>query len=240
MVAGCMNPRSENMSGTKLGSLDEDKRERALNSVRQHVQTALHYGCPVVVIRGCEVEDNGTHERAAALHRRVETESVNEDLRLDVREFVQDVQKRGQKQVEYLCRSLHRLLREFRDIRLAIEPGQHFNDLLGFESVGWVLDDFNTAHLGYWHDTGRIHVREVAGLPSQGEWLESFGKRIMGVHLQDAAGTQAEIPPGSGEVDFKLVASYLPAEAERVVEINSRHGRAEILSAVQFLVDQGF
>jgi hypothetical protein len=48
------------------------------------------------------------------------------------------------------------------------------------------------------------------------------------------------MPPGSGEVDFKLVKDFLPANAERVLEINSRHGRAEILAAVQFLADKGF
>ena len=48
------------------------------------------------------------------------------------------------------------------------------------------------------------------------------------------------MPPGTGTVDFKLVAGYLPRTAERVVEINPRHGRGEILAAVQFLVDHGF
>jgi hypothetical protein len=62
---------------------------------------------------------------------------------------------------------------------------------------------------------------------------------MVGVHLGDAADFQAEMPPGTGEVDFKLVAGYLPRTAERVLEVNPRHGRAEILAAVQFLVDLG-
>ena len=41
------------------------------------------------------------------------------------------------------------------------------------------------------------------------------------------------------EVDFKLVAGYLTRSSERVLEVNPRHGRAEILAAVQFLVDLG-
>jgi hypothetical protein len=32
----------------------------------------------------------------------------------------------------------------------------------------------------------------------------------------------------------------VPKTAERVLEVNPRHGRAEILAAVQFLVDNGF
>ena len=47
------------------------------------------------------------------------------------------------------------------------------------------------------------------------------------------------MPLGLGEVDFKLIAEYLPKNAERVLEIAPSHGRAEILSSVQFLEDLG-
>jgi hypothetical protein len=43
-----------------------------------------------------------------------------------------------------------------------------------------------------------------------------------------------------GEVDFVTVAEHLPKGAERVLEINPRHGRAEILAAIHFLVGLGF
>ena len=51
---------------------------------------------------------------------------------------------------------------------------------------------------------------------------------------------EAELPPGQGEVDFRLVSEYAPGEAAKVVEVNPRHGRAEVLASVQFLVDRGF
>ena len=40
--------------------------------------------------------------------------------------------------------------------------------------------------------------------------------------------------------DFRLLVEYVPGEAEKVLEISPRHGRAEILASVQFLVDHGF
>ena len=45
LVAGCLDPRSEHPSGSKLGSLDEDIRERALNCVRRHIRLAHRYEC---------------------------------------------------------------------------------------------------------------------------------------------------------------------------------------------------
>ena len=60
------------------------------------------------------------------------------------------------------------------------------------------------------------------------------------MHLQDAVANESEIPPGLGEVDFKLVAEFVPPGAEKVVEINPRHGRSEILAAVTLLMERGF
>lgn len=240
IVAGCLDPRSEHMSGTRLGSLDDDARERAMNCVRRHVRLAQKYACPTVVVRGGEVEDKPLQDEADQLHAKLLRDGPSDALCEEVRVFAGRVQKKGQRQVEHMCRSLHALLNEFPDTKLAIESGPSFMELFNFESVGWVLDDLATRSLGYWHDTGRIQLRERAGLQTQGQWLDAYAPRVVGMHLQDAAEGTAELPPGSGEVDFKLVAGYLPRDAERVLDINPRHGRAEILAAVQFLADHGF
>lgn len=240
IIAGCLDPRSENMSGTKLGSLNEGNRECALNSVRRHIKLAQRYGCPVVIVRGGELEDKPLREEAEKLHAALLKDLANEELREQIRDLVHRVHKKSQRQIEHMCRSLFGLMTEFPETRLAIEAGHSFLDLFNFESVGWVLDDLAKHGLGYWHDTGRIHLRERCGLPAQGRWLDTYAGRMIGIHLQDSAEGLAEMPPGAGEVDFKLVKDFVPSNAERVLEINPRHGRAEILAAVQFLSDKGF
>jgi sugar phosphate isomerase/epimerase len=130
--------------------------------------------------------------------------------------------------------------KEFPETQIAIEPGQHFHDILNFEAMQWTLDDLAGHGVGYWHDTGRIHQRGLAGLPEQGDWLDAFSSRMMGVHLQDATADEAELPPGLGEIDFRAVAEYVPGSVPHVVEVNPRHGRAEVLASVQFLLGLGF
>lgn len=239
LVAGCLDPRSDHPTGTKLGSLDEDTRERALNCVRRHIRLAQRYECPIVVVRGCEVEDRGILEEIDRLHAKLLRDGVQEDTPVSVIELAARVRKKGQRQIEHVCRSLHTLASEFPETKLAIETGSGLLDLLSFEAVGWVLEDLANKGIAYWHDTGRSLLRERAGLGTHGQWLDSYAGRMVGVHLGDAADFQAEMPPGTGEVDFKLVAGYLPRTAERVLEVNPRHGRAEILASVQFLVDLG-
>lgn len=240
IISGCLDSRTAHLTGSRLGSLDEDLREQAINSVRRHVRLAQRYQCPVVVVRGAELEDKPLREEAQRLQARLVREGRTDAFQESAREFVGRVQKKAQRQVEHLCRSLHLLRSEFPETRLALEPGGGFLDILNFQAMGWALDDLEKQGLAYWHDTGCTHLRERAGLSTQGEWLDAYAPRMVGIHLQDSAEGVVEMPPGTGEVDWKLVAGYVPKTAERVVEINSRHGRAEILAAVQFLVDHGF
>ena len=122
------------------------------------------------------------------------------------------VQRSGSKQLEQFCRSLH-----------GLEPGYSFNDLLNYEAMQWVLDDLDRDEVGYWHDTGHLHARQRAGLPGQGPWLDAFASKLKGVPLgRDQAGGGPA--PGHGEVDFKLVAEYLPDASARVVEADPPTG----------------
>ena len=242
VIVGSLKPKSEAYSGSLLGSTDAGERELAMNSTKRHIRVAQLLGAPTVVVRGCSVGKAKLEAESRLLA--VELEEANADEKILVREkidaFVQKVQKREHKQIEHFCRSLHALRREFPETQIAIEPGLHFNDLLNFEAMQWVLDDLANAGVGYWHDTGRIYQREQAGLPGQGAWLDAYSSRMLGIHLQDASDTEFDLPPGAGRIDFKLLAEYVPKGIPHVIETHSKHGRAEVLAAVQFLVGLGF
>jgi len=238
MIVGCRDPLNGTMPVERLGSLVSEECERAMNSVRRHVRLAQRWGCNAIVLRGAKVEDPSLRREAEALEARVARGGENGQLREDVESFVRRMQRKSQRQVEQFCRSLHALAQETPGMTFAIEPGREIDDLLGFEAMGWVLDD--QPALKYWHDVGSIHQRQQLGLTPQGQWLDTLAPRMLGVHLQDATGDEAEMPIGAGEVDFKLLSEYLPKDAEKVLEIGPRHGRAEILASVQFLLDHGF
>ncbi len=238
LVAGCRDSLNGSMAAERLASTVPGESERAMNSVRRHIRLAQSWGCETIVLRCGRMEDEKTLQCARELHRRVQSEEVTPELKEEVEAWVQEAQKRAQPQIEQLCRAAYEIAQESPEMKFALEPGRDLHDLLGMEALGWVLDD--QKNLGYWHDVGRIHMREKIGLPSQGDWLERFGSRMLGIHMQDAAEEETEMPMGTGEVDFKLLAEYVPSQAEKVIEISPRHGRAEILSSVQFLADLGF
>jgi sugar phosphate isomerase/epimerase len=240
LVAGCRDPKNGHMAVERLGSLVPEESERALNSLRRHIRLAATWGCGTIVVRGSKIEDAKFLRRAEDLKARWHRGELDADLRAEIACFVRKAQKGSQRQVEHFCRSIHQLSREFTGVVFAVEPGREIDDMLGFEAMGWVLDDLASVGLRYWHDVGRIHVGEKIGLSPQGAWLDTYGQRMAGIHLQDAVDEQAEMPIGLGEVDFKLLRDYVPKQSEKVLEISPEHGRAEILASVQYLVDHGF
>jgi sugar phosphate isomerase/epimerase len=240
LVAGCRDPLNGHMAAERLGSLRPDENERAMNTIRRHVRLARAWGCPTIVVRGCKIEDPKLRKEALELESRLAREGATSEVQESVSSFVERAKKGSQRQVEQFCRSLHTLYQEATDMRFAIEPGRDVDDLLHFDAMGWVLDDLAAQGVSYWHDVGRIHLQERMGLRDQGAWLDAYSARMSGIHLQDATGDEAEMPIGVGEVDFQLLGEYVPKPAERVLEIGPRHGRAEILASVQYLIDRGF
>jgi len=240
IVAGCLKPRSQAASANLLGSTIDTEREQAILGVRRHIQLAQRMGAPVVIVRGSPLADAKVRQEAQALETRIQKDGADEETGDLTQAMVAKVRKKGQRQLEHLCRSLHALLSEFPETRLALEPGHHLDDMLSFEAVGWVLDDLRAKSLGYWHDVGFVHDRGRLGLPGQGAWLDAYADRMLGVHLVDASESEHGLPPGAGQIDFKLVSEYVPKNAARVLDVHSTHGRSEILASVQFLTGLGF
>lgn len=237
MVIGCRDAQNGLPHLVRLAATASDERERAMNCVRRHVRLARAWQCRTVILRGCRIEDQRLAKRGAELDQRAAREGVSDELRVELAEHSAKVAKVAQRQAEQLCRTLHHLMSETPDVRFAIEPGDGACDLLTFEVLGWVLDDLGRKGLGYWHDVGRTHLRQKLGLPGQGEWLDAFGPRTIGTHICDATAAEPGMPIGMGEVDFQTVAEGLPRSAERVLEVEPKHGRHEILSSVQVLLD---
>jgi hypothetical protein len=106
-------------------------------------------------------------------------------------------------------RACHELLGACPTLHLALTGSF---DLLGLGEPGALqacLEDLKQPRLGYWHDTGVAARREVAGLEPAGAWLEGLHKWLWGFTLSDSIHGEVLLPPGSGGVDYPLLASYM-------------------------------
>ncbi len=93
--------------------------------------------------------------------------------------------------------------------------------------------------LGFLYDVGHAQTLDRLGFSPHEEWLKRYASRIIGVHLHDVTGVDDHRAPGLGEVDFRMVASYLPKEAYRALEVQSFNTPEQIKAGMQILVDTG-
>ncbi|MBM4059821.1 MAG: hypothetical protein FJ265_01825 [Planctomycetes bacterium] len=208
-----------------LGSAKEAERRAAAAAVQKAVALARQLGCPrivfepgaVAVLGEVECEDLGdgsytwSHDRAQALLAR---RKAGRNVALD-----------------RACREVHGIVRAFPDVEFSLAAGRSLLSLADRASLQDLFEDLRSLRLGYWHDAAIAARREqVLGEP-QGEWLQTFGNRLSGMDLGDAGPDGMYLPPGSGAVDYGLMASSLRrggAPTPVVLELDPAVSAAEL------------
>jgi sugar phosphate isomerase/epimerase len=124
-------------------------------------------------------------------------------------------------------------------IRLGLENRYHYLDIPTLDEMGELLSLAGPDRLGFLYDVGHAQTQDRLGFTPHEEWLKRYASRIIGVHLHDVTGVDDHRAPGLGDVDFKMVASYLPREAYRALEVQSLNTPEQIKAGMQILIDTG-
>jgi sugar phosphate isomerase/epimerase len=139
--------------------------------------------------------------------------------------------------LENLLYSLDRLLpvAEKQGVLLGLENRYHYHELPGLDDFGEIFAKFKGAPIGYWHDTGHAHANETLGLIPKNFLLQTYGNRLIGIHLHDAVGLDDHLPPGAGEIDFQALKPYLKSDTIKVIELKPGIPAAEVLEGIRFV-----
>jgi sugar phosphate isomerase/epimerase len=130
-----------------------------------------------------------------------------------------EVGPQAERELEELARFLHDLLRKAPWLSVALAIEDHPAALLDPARLRLLREEASLPPLGYWHDTGRAQTRAALGLDAPGDWLDQHAAVLVGASLHDWADGQDQRLPGDGQVDFRLVAEYLPRQAARVLSV---------------------
>jgi len=127
-----------------------------------------------------------------------------------------------------------------RGLTLGIENREGLEELPLEKAFG---DFFQTlgpdAPVGYWHDTGHAQLKHQFGLIDHAAHLEKMGPRLRGFHLHDvsASGKDHQVP-GSGTVDFDMIARHIRPEHALVLELSPSLKSEEVVASRDFIAEK--
>ena len=115
------------------------------------------------------------------------------------------------------CRNLHRLLHEFPDFEFCLSETADLASLSRASDLAAIFEDLaGEGRLAYWQRSSLAWYWAKMGDVGVGERLEMLSKYLVGMDLEDYAEHGARSVPGSGPVDYALLAPYMKGLQRRL------------------------
>ena len=219
-----------------ISAEDEEERRRGVAAVEHSIDLAheLNAGAVIVHPGRVDVDPNleftllalyrqgkaGRPEYAAARKRLVAARAARAAANM------RSVRRSMLELAEYAAR---------RGVRLGLENRYHYFEIPLPDELDELLHLGAGEIVGYWHDVGHAQVLENLGFGTHEEWLRRFAGQMVGIHLHDVVGVDDHRAAGLGEVDWSLVARYLPAGALRTCEFQPFNSPEQVRAALDLL-----
>ena len=235
-----LSSRGVPVANLSLSSLEANEREEAVSFAKKTIDLASQLGARAVVLHMGEVPiDLSLDHELRRLYQQnlTQSEKYNEVRRGLTHQRI----SKAPPYLEAARKSLEELSEYSRDkgIMLGVETRFYFHEMPNIDEMEELLRQVEGGLVGYWHDVGHAEVNQRLGFTSHEEWLSRFRDRMIGIHLHDVLGIRDHRPPGKGDVNWNMVAEYVPQEALKVCEIAEWNEAEQIRGVVDFLQKQG-
>jgi sugar phosphate isomerase/epimerase len=226
-------------SSLSLSSRDETGRKEAVDFARETIDLASKVGAKAVVLHLGEVPVEFDLE--AKLHRFYQQGLADGKEYRQTKELL--ISQRAAKAPQYLESAEKSLLElshysEQRGIMLGLEKRFYFYEIPSLDEMAKLLSESDRNSVSYWHDMGHAEVQQRLGFVPHEEWLSRFKDRMLGIHLHDVLGITDHYCPGRGDVNWSLIAKYLPQGVIKVCEIGEWNDAEYLYQAVPFLYEK--
>lgn len=227
-------PRGPYRAPEWIASTQAESQTQAIQSILRDVQYATHTRSSVISISAGFVSVPGIDERIRSLisHLRQGSEKEANALREEIRVATEPHRL---KHLDRLCRGIFELSKHAPEVTWAIETPKDPHFLPMPLELEHIFEDLPNVKIAYLHDLGKAALlQKLEGIP-QGRWLENFVGRMSALRFHDILGFDLHQPPGLGEVDWKLVAGYIPKNAWKFLDVSALHGSEALQGGARFL-----
>ena len=218
-----------------LSHPDPQERNQAIEWTSRSIEHAHNLGARVVVLHCGYVDMRPDLDKLFHYHT---TGQINSpEARAFIHKKLAEREQLKPKHMESLLYSLDCLGRvaDKKGILLGLENRYHYHELPGIKELEVLLQTFEGAPIGYWHDTGHAHANETLTLLPPHALLDKFSHRLIGIHLHDANGLDDHLAPGKGEIEFDRLKPYIKSDTILVMELKPATPDREVAEGIRFL-----
>jgi len=222
-----------------ISATDEEDRRRGVFAIQRSIDLAHELGVGALVVHPGRVDIDPTLESALVDLYKAGRDCEPEYLVARQR-LVAAREAHAGRNLSAVRRSLNELAEHAarRSVQLGLENRLHYHEIPLPDELDELLSLDLDGVVGYWHDIGHAQVQENLGFQTQKEWLSRFSPRMIGVHLHDVVGVKDHLAAGLGQVDWEMVACYLPASALRTCEFQPFNSPEQVAAGLKWLVDR--
>jgi len=228
------------VANLSLSSLDEAERTEAISFAKSTIDLASGLSASAVVLHMGEVAiDPDLQERLRELYTKGQTQSHEYEQTRE--ELVYRRISRSSPYLDAAAKSLRELSAYGgqKGIMLGLETRFHVHEIPNLDEMAELLNEVPGHPVAYWHDVGHAEVQQRLGVDSHEQWLSQFKHRMVGIHLHDVTGISDHQTPGKGNVNWEMVARYLPPGIVKVCEIGEWNDEQQMQGVVSFLQKEG-
>ena len=235
-----MSSRGIPISSLSLSSLDESERMEAVSFAKKTIDLAASVRARAIVLHMGEVSiDLSLQKRLYKLCDEGHTQTKEYGQAKE--ELVYQRISHALPYLDAARKSLQELSQysQQKGIMLGLETRFHFNEIPNMDEMAELLNDISESLVGYWHDVGHAEVQQQLGFSLHEEWLSRFKDRMVGIHLHDILGISDHQAPGKGNMNWEMVAKYLPPGIVKVCEIGEWNDEEQMQGVVNLLHKKG-
>jgi putative hydrolase of the HAD superfamily len=223
-----------------ISSLDEENRRLGIRMVKRSINLARQLGAPRLILHAGQIK--GMNDLEGKIRKLYQSgKGTSSEFNQLVKAAKKFKDRKTQAHLEAAFTSLQELVEyaSSYSIQIGIENRYHYLDLPGLDEMQTLLSVANPAQLGFVFDVGHAMALDHLGFYKFDEWLDRYSSRIIGVHLHDVNGIEDHLAPGLGKVDFRRIASYLPKDAFRTLEVKVNSTPEQITAGMKLLQESG-
>jgi len=231
-----LSSRGIPISSLSLSSLDESERMEAVSFTKKTINIAASVKARAIVLHMGEVPiDLSLQDRLYKLCD--ESHTQTKEYNQAKEELVYQRISQALPYLDAARKSLQELSEysQQKGIMLGLETRFHLNEIPNMDEMAELLNEVSEGLVGYWHDVGHAEVQQRLGFSLHEEWLSRFRDRIVGTHLHDILGISDHQAPGKGDMNWEMIAKYLPSGIVKVCEIGEWNNEEQIQGVVKFL-----